>query len=70
MKMIRRIAKIDTTNAMTIAFDVSKDKLNYYSEVQGKITGNNYSEQLIIQDEVENNTLSIIGCRAELQNSG
>jgi len=67
MKMIRRIAKIDTTNAMTIAFDVSKDKLNYYSEVQGKITGNNYSEQLIIQDEVENNTLSIIGCFTELQ---
>ncbi len=36
MEMIRRVAKIDTTNVMTIAFDVSKDKLNYYSEVEGK----------------------------------
>lgn len=66
MKTIRRIAKIDTTNAMTVAFDVSKDKLNYYSEVEGKITGNNFRDQIIIQDEVANNTVSIIECLKEL----
>ncbi len=66
MKTIRRVAKIDTTNVMTIAFDVSKDKLNYYSEVEGKIAGNNFREQLIIQDEVKNNTVGIIECLEEL----
>ena len=31
MKTIRTIVKTDTTNKLTVAFDVSKDKLNYYS---------------------------------------
>ncbi len=59
MKTIRRVAKIDTTNSMTVAFDVSKDKLNYYSEVEGKIAGNNFREQLIIQDEIPNTPFGI-----------
>ncbi len=66
MEMIRRIAKIDTTNAMTVAFDVGKDKLNYYSEVEGKIAGNNFRDQLIIQDEILNTPLGIIHCLKEL----
>lgn len=59
MQVIRRIEKIDTTNLMTIAFDVSKDKLNYYSEVEGKITGNNFRDQFCIQDEIPNTPLGI-----------
>ena len=66
MEMIRRIAKIDTTNTMTVAFDVSKDKLNYYSEVEGKITGNNFRDQFVIQDEVPNTPLGIIETLEEL----
>jgi hypothetical protein len=36
--MIRtsKIAKIDTTNKMTIAFNVSPRELNYFSEITGK----------------------------------
>ena len=66
MQTIRTIAKIDTTNKMTIAFDVSKDKLNYYSEVEGKITGNNFRDQFVIQDEVPNTPLGIIETLEEL----
>lgn len=59
MKTIRRVAKIDTTNVMTVAFDVSKDTLNYYSEVEGKIAGNNFREELIIQDVIQNTHMGI-----------
>ncbi len=65
--MIRRVAKVDTTNRMTIAFDVSKDKLNYYSEVEGKINGNNYRDQFAIEDEIKNTPLEIISCLDELR---
>lgn len=66
MQTIRTIAKINTTNKMTIAFDVSKDKLNYYSEVEGKIEGNNYREQLAIQDEIPNSPMGIFESLEEL----
>ena len=39
MIVTSKIAKIDTTNKMTVAFDVSKRKLNYYSEIAGKVSG-------------------------------
>ncbi len=67
MKMIRRVAKVNTTNKMTIAFDVSKDKLNYYSEVEGKIVGNNFSDQFAIEDEIKNTPLGIMSCLDELR---
>ncbi len=67
MEIISRIAAIDTTNAMTVAFDVSKDKLNYYSEVEGKITGNNFRDQLIVQDEIPNTPLGIMENLDELR---
>ena len=51
MEIIRQLAKIYTTNKMTVANDVSKDKLNYYSEVEGKISGSNYRDFYAVQGE-------------------
>ena len=54
MEIIRQLAKIDTTNKMTVAYDVSKDKLNYYSEVEGKISGRNYRDFYAVQGLCKN----------------
>lgn len=59
MIVTSKIAKIDTTNKMTVAFDVSKQKLNYYSEISGKICGTNSKEVKEVQDEISNATSSI-----------
>lgn len=66
MIIISKIAKIDTTNKMTVAFDVSKSKLNYFAETKGKITGTSCREEIAIQDEVPNTTKSIIATFKEL----
>jgi transposase len=60
MLIISKIAKVDTTNKMTVAFDVSKSKLNYYSQISGKIAGNSARETKAIQDEIPNTTTSLI----------
>lgn len=44
MILTSKIAKIDTTNKMTVAFDVSSRKMNYFSEITGKIAGNSSKE--------------------------
>lgn len=59
MIVTSKIAKIDTTNKMTVAFDVSKEKLNYYSEMRGKISGNNCKEVREVRDEIRNATTPI-----------
>jgi transposase len=59
MIVTSKIAKIDTTNKMTVAFDVSKLKLNYYSEMRGKISGTDCKEVKEVQDEIRNATRSI-----------
>ena len=59
MHITRKIAKIDTTNKLTVAFDVSKDTLNYYSEIKGKVSSSNYKEMQSIEDIIGNRTKSI-----------
>ncbi len=59
MEIIRKITKIDTTNKMTVAFDVSKDKLNYYSEIQGRLSSDNCRETQAIQGICKNTTTQI-----------
>jgi hypothetical protein len=69
MIITSKIAKIDTTNKMTVAFDVSKAKLNYYSEITGKISGTSCKEVNEVQDEIRNTTNAIrqaLGSLAEL----
>ncbi len=67
MEIIRQLAKIDTTNKMTVAYDVSKDKLNYYSEVEGKISASNYRDFYAVQGVCKNGTLEIISNLNELK---
>jgi len=59
MILTSKIAKIDTTNKMTVAFDVGSKKLNYYSEITGKLTGNNCKEVIDVRDEIHNGTTVI-----------
>ncbi len=59
MHITRKIAKIDTTNKLTVAFDVSKDTLNYYSEIKGKVSLNDFKEMQSIEDTISNRTKSI-----------
>jgi transposase len=60
MLIISKIAKVDTTNKMTVAFDVSKRKLNYFAEISGKISGRSAREEKAIQGEIPNTTTSLI----------
>jgi hypothetical protein len=59
MKIISKLATIDTTNKMTVAFDVSKKTLNYYTEIEGKISGTNHKETIGGQGEIKNTTSAI-----------
>jgi transposase len=59
MIVTSKIAKIDTTNKMTVAFDVSKRKLNYYAEITGKVSGTSCKEIKEMRDEICNDTISI-----------
>jgi hypothetical protein len=68
MLIISKIAKVDTTNKMTVAFDVSKHKLNYFAEITGKISGRSAREERAAQDEVPNTTMSVIRTLRELSN--
>jgi hypothetical protein len=61
MIVTSKIAKIDTANKMTVAFDVSKVKLNYYSEIAGKISGRSCSEVQEVQGEIRNGTAASSG---------
>ncbi len=67
METIRKIAKIDTTNKLTIANDVSMDKINYYSELKGKVSGRYSREQVAIQDEYKNTPNEITKTLKELE---
>jgi transposase len=51
---------------MTVAFDVSKRKLNYFAEITGKISGRSAREEKAIQAEVPNTTMSLIRTLREL----
>ena len=59
MNIIRKIEKTDTTNKMTVAFDVSSKKLDYYSEIKGKVSGTSCHEVMAIQDTIDNKTMDI-----------
>jgi transposase len=66
MILTSKIAKIDTTNKMTVAFDVSSRKMNYFSEIAGKIAGNSCKEVVEVQDEIRNTTGDIRKTLSEL----
>jgi len=69
MIITSKIVKIDTTNKMTVAFDVSKAKLNCYSEITGKVSGTSCKEVHEVQDEIRNTTNAIrhtLGSLAEI----
>jgi transposase len=66
MIITSKIAKIDTTNKMTVAFDVGSKKLNYYSQIAGKVTGNSCKEVQEVMDEIPNTTKAIIQTLDEL----
>ena len=55
MKITRTLATVDTTNKMTVAFDVSKKNVNYYSETRGKLSGTSCREVEVVQGEARNN---------------
>jgi transposase len=59
MIVTRKIAKIDTTNKMTVSFDVGQKNLNYYSEIRGKVSGTSCREIQEIRDEIRNTTMAI-----------
>jgi len=54
-----KLAVVDTTNRMTVAFDVSKAKLNYFSKIEGKLTGTSCKEIQAIEGEVANSLPAI-----------
>jgi transposase len=66
MIVTSKIAKIDTTNKMTVAFDVSSRKMNYFSEIAGKISGNSCKEVVEVQGEIHNTTRDIKKLFSEL----
>jgi transposase len=66
MLIISKIAKVDTTNKLTVAFDVSKNKLNYFAEISGKISGRSAREEKAVQDEVPNTTRSLFSTLSAL----
>jgi transposase len=67
MIITRKIAKIDTTNKMTVAFDVSSQKLDYHSEIAGKLAGNNCKEIIDVRDTLKNRTPDIQKTIIDLQ---
>jgi len=59
MYLTRKIAKIDTTNKLTVAFDVSMKTLEYYSELQGRLSGRSCREQEAMRGSFANTTASV-----------
>ncbi len=59
METLYGTARVDTTNKLTIANDVAKDKINYYSEVKGKVSKTSSSEFRAIQGEYVNSHIGI-----------
>ncbi len=59
MEILHGISKFDTTKKLVVANDIALDKINYYSELKGKVSRTNCQEFLAIQDEYENTPLSI-----------
>ncbi len=67
MEILRGIAKFDTTNKLVIANDVAMEKMNFYSELRGKVSGTHCSKYFAIQGEYENTPLSIRKTLKELE---
>ena len=59
MKVTRTLARIDTTNRLTVAFDVSSKKVDYYSELDGKIAGNSCREKRVLEGREDNTTRAL-----------
>lgn len=59
MRITSKIAKTDTTNKMTVAFDISKDTCEYYSEVLGKLAGNSCREIRELRGSTANTTRAL-----------
>lgn len=68
MILTSKIAKIDTTNKMNVAFDVSYRTMEYFSEITGKIAGNCCKEIIEVRDEINNSTGDIKKTLRELAN--
>ena len=54
MKMTHRIEKINRKSNLTIAFDISKDKLNYYYEIPGRLKSKDREVVECYEGEIEN----------------
>ena len=54
MKMTHRIEKINRKYYLTVAFDVSKDKLNYYYETPGRLKSKDREMVECYEGEMEN----------------
>lgn len=67
MQLTSKIAKTDTTNKMTVAFDISKDTGEYYSEVEGKLAGNNCREIQELHGSTANRTPALTATLNKLQ---
>ena len=59
MILTSKIAKIDTTNKMNVAFDVSYRTMEYFSEITGKIAGNSCKDVVEVHDRINNTTRDI-----------
>jgi transposase len=59
MRITRKIAKVDTTNKLTIAFDVAMKTLEYYSELQGKLSGTSCREVESMRGNLPNTTAAV-----------
>jgi len=54
MKMTHRVEKINRKFYLTVAFDVSKDKLNYYYEIPGRLKSKHRELVECYEGEIEN----------------
>jgi transposase len=59
MRITRKIAKVDTTNKLTVAFDVAMKTLEYYSELRGKLSGTSCREVESIRGNLPNTTAAV-----------
>jgi transposase len=66
MKIIRTLATVDTTNKMTVAFDIGKRNVNYYSETRGKLSGTSCRELQTVQGEARNNRTTLSNLLGDL----
>lgn len=54
MKMTHRIEKINRKFYLTVAFDIGKDKLNYYYEIPGRLKSKERELVECYEGEIEN----------------